>query len=265
MNREQLYIIGERDGLSTHIARLVSMMDYARHTTLQMVRHLRPSELDLLPDPTGNSIGMLLEHMAAVEVAYQASSFAGRDELTAAELERWQAGLDLGPLGRQQIRGHEIGYYLQNLATVRAQTLHELRQRDDAWLHSEFPFWGQTGNHYFCWFHVFEDEINHRGQIRLLLKQIPRYANRGLLGLQPISGPNDLGMTIGGVVAGGASEQAGLQAGDVVVAWDGLNIENTPVDEVDIVGEVGTSAFLTIKRNSESALLQIEVVRAARQ
>ena len=38
----------------------------------------------------------------------------------------------------------------------------------------ETPFWGgQPANNYFKWFHVFEDEINHRGQIRWLCKRLP--------------------------------------------------------------------------------------------
>lgn len=33
--------------------------------------------------------------------------------------------------------------------------------------------WGTPTSNYFKWFHVFEDEINHRGQIRLIRKLTP--------------------------------------------------------------------------------------------
>ena len=63
---------------------------------------------------------------------------------------------------------------MERLARVRARTLEELTRRDDAWLFEESPWWdGHVANNYFKWFHVFEDELNHRGQIRLLRKRLP--------------------------------------------------------------------------------------------
>ena len=60
------------------------------------------------------------------------------------------------------------------LDEVRTQTLRELAQRDDAWLDEESPFWsGLPANNYFKWFHVFEDELNHRGQMRWLRQRLP--------------------------------------------------------------------------------------------
>lgn len=57
--------------------------------------------------------------------------------------------------------------YLGELAAVRRGTLDALAARDDAWLE------GAVGpapriNAHWAWFHVAEDEINHRGQIRWL-------------------------------------------------------------------------------------------------
>jgi uncharacterized damage-inducible protein DinB len=55
------------------------------------------------------------------------------------------------------------------LESVRSRTLEEFAKRDDRWLDQETAFWDdQPANNYFKWFHVFEDEINHRGQIRWL-------------------------------------------------------------------------------------------------
>jgi uncharacterized damage-inducible protein DinB len=147
------------------------MMTYARHTTLSDVEGLGVAELDYLHDADSNSIGALLLHIAAVETWYQSHTFHGRD-LNAEEMREWNGALDLGEPARRQIRGHELAYYVSRLVHVREKTLSELARRDDGWLEEETPFWeGRPANNYFKWFHVFEDELNHRGQIRWLRKR----------------------------------------------------------------------------------------------
>ncbi len=166
------YLIAELAGFSPQIGRLVGMMNYARRTTLETVADLTVSELDHLQDSRSNSIGALLAHAAAVEVAYQAATFQGRG-LTAAESERWDAALNLGARARREIRGHPLKYYADALETVREKTLGEFGRRDDEWLAEETPFWdGLPANNHFKWFHVFEDELNHRGQMRWLVKRL---------------------------------------------------------------------------------------------
>ena len=119
-----------------------------------------------------NSIGALLSHIAAVETAYQLDTFEGRD-FTPKELETWSAALDLGDAAREQIRGRELRVYIDALAAIRVKTLAELAKRDDRWLYEETPFWrGRPANNYFKWFHVMEDELSHRGQIRWLAKRV---------------------------------------------------------------------------------------------
>ena len=167
MNKS-LYLIGEFPGFTPQIGRLVSMLNYARHTTISAVAGLGIDELDYLHDAQSNSIGALLSHIAAAEVGYQAASFFGRD-LNEQERQEWGAALDLGERARREIRGLELDYYLNRLQQVRAKTLDDLGQRDDQWLEEETSFGsGQKVNNYFKWFHVFGHEINHRGQIRWL-------------------------------------------------------------------------------------------------
>ena len=174
MDPAKLFVIGDIEGFTPEVARLVSMMHYARWTTLEAVRGLSVTEIDHLQDPQSNSIGALLLHVAAVEVSYQALTFLGRG-LTGEELLQWEPALELGELGRARIRGYPIEYYLRVLALVRESTLTSLRERDDRWLHEERPFWGgRRANHHFMWFHVLEDELNHRGQIRWLRRRLPR-------------------------------------------------------------------------------------------
>ena len=168
MTESGLFLIGDLPGFTPQIARLVSMMKYARHTTVQAVAGLSVDALDYLYDPQTNSIGALLTHIAAAETGYQAATFEGRD-LNEEERRHWGAALDLGDRARHEIRGHELDHYLGRLEEVRAKTLAELGRRDDQWLQEETSFGsGQRVNNYFKWFHVIGHEINHRGQIRWL-------------------------------------------------------------------------------------------------
>jgi len=168
---EMSFLIGDVPGFTPQVGRLVSMMNYVRYTTLSAVAGLETRELDYLHDAASNSIGALLFHIAAVETWYQAATFAGR-ELEAGEMGEWGAALDLDESARREIRGHDLEFYRRKLEQVRTKTLDELRRRDDAWLEQQAPFWkGQPANNHFKWFHVFEDELNHRGQIRWLRKR----------------------------------------------------------------------------------------------
>lgn len=171
---QPVYLVKEMPGFSPTIGHLVSMMNYARYTTLRAVRDLSVDQLDHLPDEAGNTIGALLSHMAAVEWFYQIVTFEGR-EPTAEEEEPWKGAGDLGEPARRQIQGNGLEHYLRLLSSVREKTLIEFAKRDDAWLFKEVPFFGERpSNSYFIWFHVFEDEINHRGQIRLIRKRLPK-------------------------------------------------------------------------------------------
>jgi uncharacterized damage-inducible protein DinB len=172
---DTLLLIGKLEGFSPHIAALAGMMDYTRYTTLDAVKNLSVAQLDFRPPGLQNSIGMLLAHMAAVEVDYQVATFEAR-ALNPEELERWGPGLDLGSENAAVLSGQPLEHYLETLEKVREKTLLELAKRDDTWLLEPSPApeeWGGDWNPYFQWFHVMEDELNHRGQIRLIRKLLP--------------------------------------------------------------------------------------------
>jgi uncharacterized damage-inducible protein DinB len=174
VSQQALYLIGDVPGFTPQVGRLVSMLDYVRHTTLAAVAGLGLDELDYVHDAQSNSIGALLSHIAAAEVGYQAATFQGR-ELNAQEKQEWDAALALGDRARQEIRSHGLAYYLSRLEQVRATTLLELGRRDDGWLQEETAFGnGQRVNNYFKWFHVLGHELNHRGQIRWLRTRASR-------------------------------------------------------------------------------------------
>jgi uncharacterized damage-inducible protein DinB len=173
MDAYEPFLIAPVPGFSPEAGRLVAMLRYARATTLSAVQGLTVAQLDHLHDPGSNSIGALLAHVAAVERFYQVRSFERRDP-SEEELDRWRAALDLGQRARRTIRGHPLAQYLDDLAAVRARTLEAFRAVDDAWLDERDSIGdGRPVHHYWQWFHVFEDELSHRGQIRWLRARLP--------------------------------------------------------------------------------------------
>ena len=148
------------------------MLTYARSTTLAAVNGLDMAQLDHLHDQASNSIGALLAHIAAVESSYQILTFEER-LLSPEENARWAAALKLGSEGQRTFRGFPLDHYVTELAEVRQRTLESLASRDDAWLDGAVRVAPRINAHW-AWFHVAEDEINHRGQIRWLRARAPR-------------------------------------------------------------------------------------------
>jgi hypothetical protein len=170
LNLDTLYLIDQKEGLGLEFSKLVSMMNYTRVTTMEAVMDLTVDELDFLYDEEANSIGMLLAHMAAVEKVYQVLTFENH-EPTNEELLPILPALDLGSLGQEQIKGNTIDYYVEQLNHVRKTTIEKFKTLPDKWLFEQTPFWSDLpANNFFKWFHVFEDELSHRGQIRLIKK-----------------------------------------------------------------------------------------------
>ncbi|KRG14713.1 integrase [Virgibacillus soli] len=167
-----LFLIDLKGDLSLEFSKLVSMMNYTRVMTLEEVKQLTKEELDFLYDDDANSIGMLLAHMVAVEKAYQIETFHNR-KVTDVEIAELNPALELGGKAREQIRGNTIDFYINALVETRNETIEKFKTLPDEWLFQQTPFWfDQPANNYFKWFHVFEDELNHRGQIRIIKKML---------------------------------------------------------------------------------------------
>lgn len=154
------------------IGELVSMLEYTRNVTISEISMLTQAELDYLPDKGSNTIASLLLHMASIEFVHQIGSFENR-ELTEIEVDKWGVPLELGERARTEIKSHSVDYYVNELQGVRINTLQLLMFKSDSWLFEENQ-WGNgiPYNNYYLWFHVIEDEISHRGQIRTILRQL---------------------------------------------------------------------------------------------
>ena len=166
------YRVIKKEGFTEKIGELVSMLGHVRGVTLDEVAELTQEELDYLPDARSNSIGALLLHVAAIEYVHQVISFENRD-LTERELKEWGGALELGSLARETINNQPLSYYLNVLAEVRESTLTLLKGKEDDWLYEENKWPNDVVyNNYYLWFHVLEDEISHRGQMRVTKRNV---------------------------------------------------------------------------------------------
>jgi len=149
----------------------VGILLYARQTTLTAVEGLSVADLDHLHDDSSNSIGALLAHIAAVERGYQHIVFDERPP-SAEETAALEPALTLGAEARRRLRGKSLEHYIHELSEARRITLAGLAARDDKWLEQSLRA-APAMNAHWAWFHVAEDEINHRGQIRWLRARLP--------------------------------------------------------------------------------------------
>lgn len=171
-----LYIVGPKPGFTPHLGTLSSMMANMRVQVVNSATGLSVADLDFLLDAKANTIGSLLLHLAATETYYQLHTFQGVPwgVWPDAVKQKWGAAGGLGDAGRANIKGKELGFYLDALQETRARTIAELKKRDDKWLFAidkSWP-WGPTNN-YCKWFHVCEHESNHNGQIKFLKGRLP--------------------------------------------------------------------------------------------
>ena len=171
------YRIKSTNGYTEKIGELVSMLEHTREVTLQEITDLKEEDLDALPHQSSNTIGALLMHIVSIEFVHQIISFEKRD-LTKQEYAYWKIPLELGDQARETIHHQPLDYYIDQLDQIRANTLSRLAAKDDPWLFEE-DTWshGVSYNHYYLWFHVMEDEINHRGQIRAMKRLLNQNDN----------------------------------------------------------------------------------------
>jgi hypothetical protein len=167
--RSHIYAV---PGYAPSIGHLVSMLTHVRARTVSAVEELTTAQLDHLYDSNSNSIGALLAHIAAIEFSCQICTFENRP-LKTEDIAPWAAALTLGTLGREQLRGQSLDWYLTQLERVRGASLHGLRRQTDSWLEEIYAFERRPTNFHYLWFHLLEDEMSHCGQIRWLRSRLP--------------------------------------------------------------------------------------------
>ena len=167
------WVIGPRQGFTPEIGTLTSMMAFTRMQVIASTKGMSAADLDFLLDAKANTIGALLNHLAATEAYYQANSFDGIqwEKFSDALKQKWDVAMNLGEPARKTIKGNSLDYYLNLLNATREKTLAELKKRDDKWLATVDPAFG--ANNFGKWFHVAEHESNHNGQIKFLKSRVP--------------------------------------------------------------------------------------------
>ena len=129
-------IVGPKPGYSPQIGTLVSMLTWMRTTVLRSVKGMSQKDLDYLFDPNANTIGAMLQHLAATETYYQMNTLDGKawDSWSDEVKKKWDIPMELGEPARKAIKGNNLDYYVNILGETREHSLAEFRKRDDAWL-----------------------------------------------------------------------------------------------------------------------------------
>ncbi len=162
--------IGKDNADNPQIDNMISMLEDLKGRLERIVKNLPQEHVDHLHDEKANRFGALVMHLAAAEVYYQKYTF-GESKFDKEDPELWKVGLDLGDKAREQFKGKPISYYLDLFDKVRAETIKELRKRDDKWF-KEVNAGNSMANQY-AWFHVMEHQSSHLGQILFLRKRLP--------------------------------------------------------------------------------------------
>lgn len=174
------FTIKQKEGFDGKIGELVSMLEYSRDVLLDDIKDLSQADLDFIAFEGANSIGSLLMHIASIDFVHQVITFEKRD-LYEDEHSQWESALFLGEKAKIEIKNKTLDYYKRILFETREKTISMLKSKNEEWLFEENK-WdnGISHNNFWLWYHVMEDEINHRGQIRLI-KRILLNNNKTLL------------------------------------------------------------------------------------
>lgn len=159
-------------GYSDYIGTTVAMLEDLKSRVTRSVRDLDLESTDYLLDDKANRIGAMILHLAATERYYQHFTLGKNAFSEADDPELWKTALSLGDKGREQLIGKPISYYLAIWDAVRKETLALLKTKDDKWFLKKVK--SSNANNYWAWYHVMEHQANHMGQIRLIIKRIPK-------------------------------------------------------------------------------------------
>ncbi len=157
-------VIARPDGYAPGVGALLSMMEDCRRRTLEEVSRVAPDRVDAPTPWTGNTIGTLLYHVAAIELDWLYADVLQRDFPDGAwdwfpHDVREEGGL-LTP-----VPGEPLDRHLARLAWVRDLTRGELRALTDDDLSATRPNGDDTVTVEWILHHLMQHEAEHRGQL----------------------------------------------------------------------------------------------------
>ena len=150
-------------GYQPAVGRFVAMLDDTRSRLLGDLERFDPSQVDLHPPGSPNSIGTLLYHIAAIELDWLYADLLGRDFPDAAH--EWF------PVDVREENGlltpvvEPLDRHLARLAWVRNLLLAELRAITDSDLERTVNVGPQESGAGWVLHHLMQHEAEHRGQI----------------------------------------------------------------------------------------------------
>jgi uncharacterized damage-inducible protein DinB len=176
--RETLTIpAGQR---SPVVALFMAQLDDQTRLLLRDTRALRPADLAWQPARGMNTIGMLLAHIAIVEVFWiQVAGLAPRNDMRSVlGIHEDDDGMPQAAGGRPPavLRGRDIDFYADLLARARAHTRRAVADLTDADLDREITRQRRNGTQEtfdlrWMLYHLLEHFAGHYGQILLLAHQ----------------------------------------------------------------------------------------------
>lgn len=169
MERKTFISFGETADSS--IDYLLGIIEDARITTVRRVTGISKEALHWQYAEGWNTIGVLLSHIICVRHYFQIVFIEGR-ELTKEEEADYLPGVEMGKYIPALITDDELEVYLEKLNdsnTKLVKAISELSQ--EAFFEKREGYNPNTGcNLAWVLYHLAEDEVNHRGQISLILK-----------------------------------------------------------------------------------------------
>ncbi|UZO82107.1 DinB family protein [Aquimarina sp. ERC-38] len=147
------------------------MLEDVGQRMMNSVKDLSIRELDYAPNPSINSIGVVLVHISSLEYYYQLYTFSNKG-FHPKKHKLWTIALEMDKTARQEFKEESIEFYLEIYNNVRSNTLNLFSEVDDEWLEN-FSI-NSHKNNYFEWLHVMEHQSQHLGQI-YLLKRLYNY------------------------------------------------------------------------------------------
>jgi uncharacterized damage-inducible protein DinB len=166
--------IVSKQGSDFQIGILISEMEYIRNETYRLLktRDLTIRDLDFNFDEYSNSIGTLLLHIASHEFKFQLNHFYNRS-ITEDEFKLYGNAMP-SMMNKRLVSGNNLDFYFREIEAVRKNTLSYLKNLKDEWLFKEITASNgkSMGNYYYQLRHVIDDEINHQGQIKIILKRV---------------------------------------------------------------------------------------------
>jgi len=186
-------IMASAPGTASPIAGLfLWQLDDQSRRLAEDTRGARSDELAWQPGPGMNTIGMLLAHIAAVEVGWLRAAVQSldRDSIEVLGISKREIGLPLPDDGAPppSLAGRDLPYFDDLLARARQHTRQAIAALTDADLDRRFrtpATWEPGGGGEFegtigwALYHVLEHEAGHYGQINLLRHQYRARAAAG--------------------------------------------------------------------------------------